>query len=97
MKISEKKTKNNFKELENLTKGFGSEKRLNVLFLLGRRSDLSLSEIEKALKIDIKNLSQHLKIMEEADLVVKSRRGIFVYPRLTTWGQKVSSFLKNRK
>jgi len=63
--------------------------------LKGELSERQL--IEKALKIDIKNLSQHLKIMEEADLVVKSRRGIFVYPRLTTWGQKVYSFLKNRK
>jgi DNA-binding transcriptional ArsR family regulator len=55
--------------------------RLTILHLLSE-SERTVSELEKLLAISQSNLSQHLNLMKDKDLLVSRREGNQVYYRL---------------
>lgn len=63
------------KNLINIFKALGDANRHHIFELLKISKKISTSEISKILKISIPLASQHLKILEQAGLIIKERSG----------------------
>ncbi|GGE33466.1 ArsR/SmtB family transcription factor [Streptococcus himalayensis] len=66
-----------YKELSRLTKGLGSEKRLEILNLL-TQGPKPVEGISLATGLSVANTSRHLQVLKESNLVVTSRQGNFI-------------------
>jgi len=83
-----------FKELEKIFKGVANKRRIQVVELLYRRPELSLIEIAEELDVDIKLLSEHVRKLVYAGLVIKRHDGNFVRHRLTDRGKAIQQFYR---
>ncbi|MER0122706.1 ArsR/SmtB family transcription factor [Streptococcus sp. ZJ93] len=66
-----------YRELSRLTKGLGSEKRLEILNLL-TQGPKPVEGIALATGLSVANTSRHLQVLKESNLVVTSRQGNFI-------------------
>jgi len=82
--------------LERLVKGFSNHRRIQILELLEREPELSVSEIAERVKINVKNASQHVRRMAIAGLVLKRNQNKNVRHKLTDKGRTVLKFLRRR-
>jgi len=71
-----------FKLHANIYKALASEKRLEIIQLL-RNKKLTVSDIQTMLGIPQSNLSQHLQVLRNHQIVTTSRDGHFIYYQLT--------------
>ena len=79
---------------ERIVKGFANHRRIQIMSLLKAEPELSLSEISKRLKIDIKTASAHTSRLAIAGLVLKRSEGQWVRHRLTRRAEQVLIFLR---
>ena len=84
----------NPRQLERIVKGFANHRRIQIMSLLKTEPELSLSEISKRLKIDIKTASAHTSRLAVAGLVLKRSEGRWVRHRLTRRAEGVLIFLR---
>ncbi len=82
-------------QLETIVKGFANHRRLDILELLEKESELSLQEISQRLDINFKTASEHLRRLVYAGLIVKTNDANFVLHTITPRGRKVLEFLNN--
>ena len=68
---------NIYQELSRLTKGIGSEKRLDILNILSQ-GPKTVEGIAHATGLSVANTSRHLQVLKESHLVVTSRNGNFI-------------------
>ncbi|MFR2165675.1 MAG: ArsR/SmtB family transcription factor [Streptococcus salivarius] len=68
---------NIYQELSRLTKGLGSEKRLDILNILSQ-GPKTVEGIAHATGLSVANTSRHLQVLKESHLVVTSRNGNFI-------------------
>ena len=71
-----------FKLNANIYKALASEKRLEIIQLL-RNQKLTVSDIQKMLGIPQANLSQHLTVLRQHQVVTTTRDGHFIYYQLS--------------
>lgn len=81
----EKKMENKgiFEIHSNFCTVMSNEKRLHILWLLGTKGELSVSEISETLHISMANASQHLRIMRDQNAVVFRKDKQTVYYKLS--------------
>lgn len=60
----------------------GDTNRYRIFEMLGKRSHLAVSDIAKVLKISLPLASQHLKILEQGNMLEKEKKGQKVYYKL---------------
>ena len=77
------------------------ETRVRVLELLKRRS-LCVNALAKTLNITPAAVSQHLRVLRDADLVIADKQGYFVHYRvnektLADWNQTAKRILEQDK
>ena len=84
----------NTKRLQKIVKGFSNHRRIQIMELLRKYPDLSLSDIATRTKINIKTVSEHTKRLEHADLIEKNYRGRDVSHKLTQLGKNILTFLR---
>jgi len=72
----------NGKDQRAIFKILGDTNRYRIFEMLGKRSNLAVSDIAKILKISIPLASQHLKILEQGDMLQKEKKGQKVYYKL---------------
>ena len=60
----------------------GDTNRYRIFEMLGKRQRISVSDIAKILKISVPLASQHLKILEQANILKKEKFGQKVYHML---------------
>ncbi len=75
------------------------ETRVRMLELLKTRA-LCVNALARALEITPAAVSQHLRILRDADAVIADKRGYFVHYRansktLAKWAQKAADLLKS--
>lgn len=63
-------------------KALSNPKRLSILKLLGSKSERTVGEIVKALKLRQANISQHLTLLRLAGIIQMRRKGKNVYYHL---------------
>lgn len=80
------------RQLERYFKGVANHHRLDILFLVGERSGLSLDEITQVLGGNLKTISEHTKKLVQAGLLYKSYKGRKVAHSLSPFGKQFCKF-----
>ncbi|MBI3638592.1 winged helix-turn-helix transcriptional regulator [Candidatus Wolfebacteria bacterium] len=83
-----------YRQLERIIKGFANHRRLAILELLNKKSELSVAELSEELKINFKTISQHLQKMAATGLILKRSDGLSVRHRLTNRAKTILIFLR---
>ncbi|MBU0457914.1 metalloregulator ArsR/SmtB family transcription factor [Patescibacteria group bacterium] len=73
---------NDVQKLERQLKAMANERRLLIIKELKKKSNMSVSELADALGTSIFPMSQHLRILRAAEIVIYKRRGRHVTYRL---------------
>lgn len=83
-----------FKDLEKIARGFSNHRRIEILNLLHNKPNLSVFEISDELKVNFKTISEHVRRLAIADLVLKSNDGNAVRHTLSGRGKIILMFLR---
>lgn len=86
--------KKTYRQLEGIVRGFSNHRRIQILELLDRQPELSLLEITKIVRSGFRPVSEHLRRMAIAGLILKRNEGRSVRHRLTERGRNVLLFLR---
>jgi DNA-binding transcriptional ArsR family regulator len=62
----------------------GDTNRYRIFQMLGKQPKLAVGDIAKVLKVSIPLASQHLKILEQGNMLKKEKQGQKVYYKLKT-------------
>jgi DNA-binding transcriptional ArsR family regulator len=84
----------NFHKLEKIVRGFSNHRRIEIIYLLHDRPELSLIEISEVLGINFKTASEHTRRLAIAGIVMKRAEGNFVRHALTERGKSILVFLR---
>ena len=84
----------NFHQLERIVRGFSNHRRIQILDLFYRSPELSVLDVSKALKINMKTASEHIRRLAVAELVMKRSDGNSVRHKLTPRGKSILMFLR---
>ena len=88
---------NKYRALERVIKGFANHRRLQIMELLDREPELSVSNISEKLKIGYENTSDHISKMAASGLVLKKNRGVEVVHKLSPRAKDILVFCKKLK
>ena len=83
-----------FKYLERVVRGFSNHRRIQVLNLLVSEPELSVSDISEKLGVDFRTISEHIRRLAHAGLVMKRSEGAAVRHKLTKQGVVILKFLR---
>jgi predicted transcriptional regulator len=83
-----------FRKLERLVRGFSNHRRIEIMELLHRKPELSVFEISNELGVNFKTVSEHIRRLTHAGLVMKRSEGAAVRHALTPHGVQVLKFLR---
>lgn len=83
-----------YKQLERIAKGSANHRRIQILDLLEKNPELSVSEISIAIKSDIKNVSEHIRKLTIAGLILKRNQGNNIRHKLTPRGDSILQFYR---
>ncbi len=86
-----------FRKIERIAKGFANKRRLEILELLDRKPELSVSDISEKLKLGYENTSDHVRKMTSAGLLMKRSDGPNIRHRLTPRAKDILAFCKKLK
>ena len=83
-----------FRKLEAIVKGFSNHRRIEILALLEKAPNLSLSEIAETLNINFKTAAEHVRRLTIAGLVTKRNVGNSVHHVLAQVSHSILKFLR---
>lgn len=83
-----------YKKIEKIVKGFANHRRIQILELLKKTSDLSVDDISQNLNVGFFTISDHIRKLADAGLVEKRYKGRYVLHSLTKMGKSILSFCK---
>lgn len=82
------------RHLERIVKGFANHRRIQILTLLERMPELSVSEVSEELEINFKTASEHIRRLAIAGLVMKRNEGNNVRHALNATSKSILKFLR---
>ncbi len=82
------------RKLERLVKGFANHRRIQILQLLERQPELSVVEVASRLHANFKTISEHIRRLAIAGLVLKRSSGNSVRHKLTDRAISILKFLR---
>ena len=77
-RLSSAENSSKIRKMERLFGQIGDSNRIKILLLLSKR-EMCVCELESALKLPQPTVSHHLSLLEHADLLVRSKRGKWVF------------------
>lgn len=80
--------------LERIVKGFANHRRIEILELLARKPEMSVAEIADKTGSNFKTVSEHIRKMAVAGLLMKRSDGVNVRHKLTKRGESILIFLR---
>ena len=86
-----------YRGLERVIKGFANYRRLQMLFLISEKPNLSIDEIAARMKLGYMNTSDHLRRMLLAGLLIKKNEGVTAHYQLSQRGIDILVFCKKLK
>ncbi len=84
----------NYRQLERIVKGFANHRRIEILELLTKEPELSVTQIANRLKVDFRTISDHIRRLAIAGLVMKRNQGPSVCHKLSDRGVVILKFLR---
>ena len=88
-----KETKS-FRQLERITKGFANHRRIEILELIQKEPELSVVQVADRLKVNFKTISEHIRRLAIAGLMLKRNKGASVCHKLSDRGVVILKFLR---
>ncbi len=82
------------RKLERIVKGFANHRRIQMMVLLSDEPELSLADVARKLKINMKTASEHLRRLAIPGLVYKRYRNANVLHTLSPLGGSILKFLR---
>jgi len=86
--------KKRYRELERILKGVASHRRIQIVDLLDKQTELSVFEIAERVSIDFRTASEHLRKLALAGIVMKRSDGASVRHALTKRGKDILKFCR---
>ena len=86
--------KKRYRELETILKGIASHRRIQIVDLLDKQSELSVFDIAEHVYIDFRTTSEHLRKLTIAGIVMKRSDGSSVRHALTKRGKDILKFCR---
>jgi DNA-binding transcriptional ArsR family regulator len=86
--------KKDYINLERVMKGVANHRRIQVLDTLEKSPELTVTDLAERLSIDFRTVSEHLKKLVAAGLVMKRHEGAAVCHALTTRGKLMLKFCR---
>ncbi len=80
-------------QLDYIVKGFANKRRIDIIFLLEKYPELSVSDIAKHFNISYTAVSNHLLKMMSRGIVMKRNDKSEVRHALTNKGKAIANFL----
>jgi len=77
-----------YKVWANIFKAVGHERRLQVLYLIGK-GDLCVCDLAQTMEVPVSTVSQYLRILKQAGLIYDHQVHKFLYYKLTDLGKKL--------
>jgi len=84
----------NTRVLEQVVKGFANHRRIQIMDLLHKEPELSIFDIADKLKVNFKTISEHVRRLAVAGLVMKRNDGSSVRHKLSKIGSSILMFLR---
>lgn len=84
----------NYRKVERMVRGFSNHRRVQMMELLQKTSELSVDEIARTLKINYKTAAEHVRRLAITGLVLKRNAGHDVRHKLTPRAIQVLKFLR---
>jgi len=81
--------------MERLVKGFSNHRRVEILYLLDKKPELSVFDVARELDVDFRTISEHIRRMAVAGLVIKRFEGKNVRHKLTERGKVILTLRPN--
>ncbi len=81
-------------QLERIIKGAANHRRIEILELLKMRPELSVADVTEILDGNFKTISEHLRRLAIAGLVIKRSDGLNVRHKVTNRGLTILKFLR---
>lgn len=81
----------NFRDIEKIIKGVSSHRRIQILDLLSRAGELSVTDIAEKLRINVKTAAEHIRRLAHAGIVWKYNQGNEVRHAISPQGTKLFS------
>ena len=82
------------RQLERIVKGFSNHRRIEIMALLEKHPELSVSDITEILEINYKTAAEHIRRLAIAGLVMKRNEANAVRHALTAIGKSILKFLR---
>ena len=82
------------RKLERVVKGFANHRRIEILMLLEKEPELSVTEIAERLNINLKTASEHIRRLAIPGLVLKRNQGNAVRHAPSIVGASILKFLR---
>lgn len=86
--------KKRYRELERILKGVASHRRVQIVNLLDKQTELSVFDIAEHVSIDFRTVSEHLRKLTIAGIVMKRNDGATVRHALTRRGKDILKFCR---
>jgi len=83
-----------FYKIERTIKGFANHRRVEILFLIEKKPELSVDEIAENLGVNFVTVADHVRKLAQSGLVMKRSEGNFVRHALTSKGKTILEFCK---
>jgi len=80
--------------LERWMRAVGNHRRIEMLDLIYKSPELSVSEIAELLKINFKTASEHMRRLTIAGMVMKRSSGTSIRHKITKRGETILKFLR---
>ncbi|WP_442599961.1 ArsR/SmtB family transcription factor [Neobacillus sp. D3-1R] len=71
-----------FEKYESKFKAIADQKRLQIMNLLTQKGEISVGELSELIGMPQSKLSYHLKILLDAEIIIKETRGTWSYYQL---------------
>ncbi len=84
----------NTRKLERVVRGFSNHRRIQIIELLAKDPNLSVAEVSEELGVDFRTISEHLRRLHNAGLVLKKNVGNEVEHILSDTGKSILKFLR---
>jgi DNA-binding transcriptional ArsR family regulator len=81
-------------QLERIIKGAANHRRIEILELMQKSPELSVIDISEKLDVNFKTISEHIKRLATAGIVIKRSEGTSVRHKITNRGIAILKFLR---
>lgn len=82
------------RELERIIKGVANHRRIQIMELIFREPELSVLDVSDKLGVNFKTISEHIRRLATAGLVMKRSDGTSIRHKLTVRGAIILKFLR---